>query len=497
MLFALPLAHTVALVVDNQTALRAAPHDTAPRQAVLWEGDWLEVRGERQGFVQVYDHRRERPGYVRATQIRSYPLDETSAPALRSVIDFLRDGPGHESLGIGYVALYLRVAPANRIDADLFAALGSIAERLGRRASLGGQHGAATPAYLEVAESYGVHFHSFEKGGRTRLCYDGEADRRALALDAATQQKTPGDRIAQAALSLTDPTCVDPARLESERDALVRWQGGVIADALKTAHSTESRAALRIRRAEVLAQLAYAEARHGREPEAAAASDEAVKLVASVGAERPQLSDELDTAWQEASVRVAAVRWAAELPRRSSERSTKVTLEPGTPGQTCIVVHAPHTEELRHCTFGVVWPSSVRIAPSGNTVGVVVQTLPSWSELVLLQRSAQPMPHSMPTPIAETFEWTAQVLPPSAADPDIGYVELAGWSPDSAHLLVVRESTLANPADPDAPPAIRRRFQILNASSLAVEKEASTLTNFPSFRRWQSADWVGGTLALR
>ena len=33
-------------------------------------------------------------------------------PALRAIVQFLRESPGMESLGIGYVALYLRAAPA-------------------------------------------------------------------------------------------------------------------------------------------------------------------------------------------------------------------------------------------------------------------------------------------------------------------------------------------------------------------------------------------------
>jgi hypothetical protein len=39
----------VALVVQDQTPLRAAAHENAPRQTNLTAGDWLEVRGERQG----------------------------------------------------------------------------------------------------------------------------------------------------------------------------------------------------------------------------------------------------------------------------------------------------------------------------------------------------------------------------------------------------------------------------------------------------------------
>src|SRR5436305_12185347 len=125
------LAAVVALVVQDQTALRASAHESAPRQATLAPGDWLEVRGERQGYLQVYDHRRERPGYVRPAAVRSYPLDESAAPKLGALVEFFRDAPGQESLGIGYTALFLRAAPAGAVGPAVFDALGTMADRLG------------------------------------------------------------------------------------------------------------------------------------------------------------------------------------------------------------------------------------------------------------------------------------------------------------------------------------------------------------------------------
>ena len=53
---------------------KGAPRDSAAQQAVLWQGDALEVRGERFGYLQVYDHRRERAGYVLASQVRGSSL---------------------------------------------------------------------------------------------------------------------------------------------------------------------------------------------------------------------------------------------------------------------------------------------------------------------------------------------------------------------------------------------------------------------------------------
>ena len=56
-----------AIVLRDQTSLRAAPRDSAPQLAVLWQGEALEVRGERLDYLQVWDHVRER-GRLRPRQ---------------------------------------------------------------------------------------------------------------------------------------------------------------------------------------------------------------------------------------------------------------------------------------------------------------------------------------------------------------------------------------------------------------------------------------------
>src|SRR5215468_8441452 len=101
------IAAIVAAVVGNvHVPLRAAPERTAALQATLWKGDWLEVRGERKGWLKVYDHRHERPGWIDRKMARVVELDDAAAPQLRAVVDFLKDTPGSESLGIAYAALY-------------------------------------------------------------------------------------------------------------------------------------------------------------------------------------------------------------------------------------------------------------------------------------------------------------------------------------------------------------------------------------------------------
>ncbi len=165
-------AMLIALVARDQTTMRAAPEITAPQQAVLWKGDWLEVRGQRKDFLRVWDHRRERPGYVHLSLVKQYALDQSTAPTLRALVEYLQHTAGAESLGIGYAALYLKVAPPAALDGWIFTALGSMAHRLARRASarVTPRRAANISAHMDVATSYGVHFFSFEVQERTRIC---------------------------------------------------------------------------------------------------------------------------------------------------------------------------------------------------------------------------------------------------------------------------------------------------------------------------------------
>jgi hypothetical protein len=72
---ALALVSTLAVVTQDNTSLRAAASDSAAHQAQLTQGDLLEVRGQRLDHLQVWDHRRERAGYVRASSVQ--PLATT------------------------------------------------------------------------------------------------------------------------------------------------------------------------------------------------------------------------------------------------------------------------------------------------------------------------------------------------------------------------------------------------------------------------------------
>ena len=108
-------APSMAIVLRDQTALRAAPRDSAPQQAVLWQGEALEVRGERLDYLQVWDHVRERGGFVRASQVHRSRLGAADAPGLLTLVTFTRQSSGNEALGIGLTAAYLQAAPADAL----------------------------------------------------------------------------------------------------------------------------------------------------------------------------------------------------------------------------------------------------------------------------------------------------------------------------------------------------------------------------------------------
>ncbi len=206
MILATSLA-ALAVVTQNQSVLRAAPRDSAPQQTVLWQGDTLEVRGVKLDYLQVYDHRRERAGYVKASQVRELSMKPEEAPDLLSVVRFLRDTPGSEALGISYAASYLKAVPAEALTAEPFDAIGTMADRLASRASANRVKANATTigAHLEVVAQYGVRMKRFERDGTMQVCYDGEMFRRVLAMPSAD----PAQR-ARAALGLTRHECVDP-----------------------------------------------------------------------------------------------------------------------------------------------------------------------------------------------------------------------------------------------------------------------------------------------
>jgi hypothetical protein len=460
----------LAIVAHDGAPLRAGPRESQPQQAVLWQGDALEIRGQRLDYLQVYDHRRERAGFVHISQVRTTSLKDSEAPELLAVLRFVRDTPGAEALGIAYAAAYLKAAAVEKIDAEPFDALGVMAERLARRATLRQGRADALSAHLEVAAHYGVHIASVERDGAITLCYDGEAFRRVLALPGAAAQR------ARAALALTRHDCVDPNLRPFERLQFDQWRAEVLdrVDVKQMAQLPEqTRNRLHLRRAGVWASLAYQQARRGGDTGAAAQ-----RAVAEIGViARDQLSDDDLVDYADAAMRVSASRWAGAVAAASKARLAVLT-RPGQPGETCVLlVDARRDAEhplARRCTWGIVWEGSASANAAGNALALAVQPLDTWRELWLFRQVAG--------------EWTIEVMTPSVNVPGVGYVEFAGWVPGGERMLLAREAM-----DKGKP---KRSFEVLQLANLATEKRASDAGLLALFR-WQDAGWKAHSLSLR
>jgi hypothetical protein len=463
----LAIAVTAAIVTGDHVALRAQPERTAGQQAILWKGDWLEVRGGRKGWLKVYDHRHERPGWIKERNVRVVELDEPAAPGLRAVVDFVRDAPGSESLGIAYAAMYLKVAPKGGIDASILIAIGDMAERLARRASTASD-GAASEQ-VAVAASWGLAFASVEQGDGAQICYDGAAFRQALALGAA-----PADA-AVAVLALTDARCASPTLAATERQAADEARAALL-DTVDPARVAGPRGdALRIRRAEIGAQLAWAIARRGDVAGAARAAATATSAFARV--DKAELADEDADDYQAAALAIAASRWAAAPPITRPADAPALRLSVGQPGETCVAIApAKGAPSAPSCTHGQVWPASFRVAPGGRVATVAVEPLPGWLELWLFRRG-------------DDGGWMVDILAPTTDGPDLGYVELAGWSPDRSRAVVVREARSDG--------AVHRSYQVVVLGTLAVETQSPTLAGLGRARTWATEDWRATTVALR
>jgi hypothetical protein len=265
---------------------------------------------------------------------------------------------------------------------------------------------------------------------------------------------------------------------------------------------------VRLRRAEVLSGLSFQHARRGEAAQAAARGEAAVRELALVS--RPDLGDGDETLYEEVAVRVAAARWAVEpqgMGRgQGMSRSWGVTLkmEPGQPGETCVSFLGQKGKEgqkgqegsdgkeaqvlQRRCTYGLPWGASLVVAPRGGVAALAVQQLPGWVELWVLRPPAAGSGSGSGSGSGEAG-WRLDVLPPAPADPDLGYAEVAGFSPDGGRMLVVREARVGG--------AVRRSFQVLRADTLEVERQARNPELLAAYRSWASPSWKQRTLALR
>jgi hypothetical protein len=465
----LALAASLAIVVLDHTSLRASPRSNAAELTALWQGDVLEVRAERAGYLKVYDYRRERGGYIKSESVRPVELTEAAAPELLAVVRFLRDSPGSEALGISYGAAYLKAVPARALTAEPFDAIARMAERLADEASGSAHHLAGFAAHLEVVGQFGIRMRNIERNGRMQVCYDGELFRRVVASAGATSEQR-----AHAVLSLTRPDCIDPDLGPIPRAALDNERRELLEHINDQELSLMTRSRLHARRAGVWASIAYEQARHREPPEAAAQRSLSELLAVHVN----DLGDDRRAEYDDAVLRVSAIRWAAVTPAPQLG-PLMLSAAPGDPGQTCIAledVHPRRTAPLvRRCTYGIVWMASAQTIPQGPALALAVQPLEGWRELWLFHQKAG--------------AWTIDVLSPGADVPEQGYVEFAGYAPGPKRLLIAREVKDRG--------RFQRHFEELRLDDLALVRHASTPELLRDFGRWQDVAWRRDTLALR
>lgn len=469
-----------AIVIHDRTALRAEPRDAAQLNTLLWRGEALEVRGERKDYLQVYDYRRERGGYVRASEVHRTRAVPEEAPTLLALVRFMRDTLGAEALGIGLAAAYFEAALPETLNRDpgneALDALGTMADRLAHRASSGTVRGKAVQqslsAHLEVARGYGVRLASYERDGRMYICYDGDAFRRVLAMPSNAEQR------ARAALGLTRDECVDPNLSSFARRQVDEWRADVLDRVDASALPLYLRNRVLIRRAAVWSGLAFQRTRL-REPEAAAAAAQRA-LSEMAGIERSEIAESDAAAYNDAAMRVSASRWAAVPTVAPKFRTKRVFTEAGPqPGETCIALMDEKADPplllARRCTFGLAWIASARLNRTGNVLALAVQQTDAWRELWIFRK--------------ERDGWAVSVLPPAESSPELGYVEFAGWAPDSRHLLVAREARSEG--------RYRRSFELIRIDTLVTQRRAGNPALLTAFQRWQDPAWKRDTLSIR
>lgn len=468
----------VALVARDAVTLRAAPRESAAAQTVLWRGEALEIRAERGDYFQVWSHRLERGGYVQRAQLLRVATGEKSAPELAALLGFVSEQPGSETLGFALAAAAIQAMPAAAIQgpngAMLLDAIGRQAERLGERASMGAlrvKDQAMLSAHLDLAHRYGVDFQSIEAGERVRLCYEGDAYRRVLAMPAASAEQQ-----ARAALALTRPECQRVDARPSETEAAKQASADLL-DRVKTEGlAAHWRARLSIRQAMVWSSLAFDRAQRGESNAARAVADRALTAIARV--DKADLADSDLEQYNEAALRTNAVRWAAQVETAPAAKLA-IAVTRQADGQTCARLSDPRQKSAaplaERCSWGVVWAASASVNREGNAAALAVQPVDGWRELWVFRKEAQ--------------GWTVQVVPPAALNPGLGYAELAGWVPGGRQMLVAREAV--------AEGRQIRRFEVLDLSTLTPQRTALEPDALGPFTRWPDPAWKRDSLALR
>jgi hypothetical protein len=460
-----------AFVTQDHVPLKAAPKESASQQATLTQGDLLEVRGQKLDYLQVYDHRRERAGFVHISHIKPTSLKSEEASELLSVVRFIRDMPGSEALGISYASAYLKASATNVHRPEALEALGAMAERLAMRASRPQNKAAAelTASHIEAIRFLGVRLVGNERNANIQLCYDGDAYKQVLAQSADATLK------AKAVLGLTKHECVNPDFTPAQLLQHDQWRNATL-HTLTTQQLSDLppliKNRLHLRKAGVLASLAYLQSR--RNEDVSEMMREAVNELAAVNKAELSESDILD--YHESAVRTSAARLAIVNAITTKSNALNIQTTVGEPGQTCVELFSGNTPvKLKKCTFGIVWPQSFSVSPNGQVASLGVQTLSTWRELWVMRKHDD--------------QWTIDVLPPSSTGPDVGVLEFAGWVPGGEKMLVARDALDKG--------RIRTSFEVLKIDTLTVDQRASTPGLLIAFTKWQDARWKATTLSVR
>ncbi len=395
---------------------------------------------------------------------------EADAPQLLAVLRFLRDSPGSEALGISYGAAYLKAIPARALTAEPFDALARMAERLADQASSNASRPAEVAAHLEVVQQFGIRMRNFERGGRMQVCYDGELFHRVLAQAGASSEER-----AHAVLGLTRPDCIDPDLGPALRTALDDERRELLDQVNEKELSAMTSSLLHARRAGVWASIAFERARRGESARAAAE-----RALSELLAVKPNdLGDDRRAEYDDAVLRVSAIRWAANCAGTSCGAAA-AECGPGGSGanlrgadRSACGTHRAARASL-HLWDRVDEPRR-RPVPKGPALALAVQPLESWRELWLFHEKAG--------------TWTIDVLSPGTDDPEEGYVEFAGYAPGTRRLLIAREVKDHG--------RFRRRFEELRLDDLALVRGASSPELLRDFGWWQDVAWRRDTLALR
>ncbi len=486
-----------ALVMQDAVPLRSGAKSGGAPLALLGQGELLELRGERLDYLQVYDPSRERGGYVRVNAVRALTLEPAEAPELLALVRFLRERSGSEALGLGLAAAYLKAAPAGTITAEVFDAMGTMAERLAWHANWANAGPINAPvrpgepsvaAQLEVAVGLGIHFASLERDGHVWLCYDGDAFRHVFALSPTPEQA------ARAALALTRHDCVAAMTPPLQRWQLDQSRADVLARVPAADLPPYMRNRIRMRQAGVWSAIAFEDSRRlvveAGTPTAGlpsvtvndvvAAGNEA--LAALAGVAKGELADDDQSTYTDAAMRVGASRWAAEPVFAPAATGLHIATQAGQPGETCVLLldakHDAAHALARRCTYGTVWTASARANAGSTALTLAVQPLATWRELWMFRATAQ--------------GWTVQVLPPSTEADGVGYVEFAGWVPATGEVLAAREVR-----DPLRGNRLARTYELLDGRTLATERTADAPASLKAFHRFQDPAWKRVTVSLR